>query len=433
MFAGFDGLRAIAALLVVVVHTSFHTGDAYDPGIGPFFARAEMGVAVFFVISGFLLYRPFAVAHLDAAAVPNAGTFLVRRFLRIYPAYWLALVVGVLVVDEKIYVNGWAGLIRCALLVQGFQPLWSLQGLTQSWTLTVEVAFYLSLPLYAWLLGRLSRRAAGARARLRTELVGLGLLFLLGKLVHRLLIPTDVSWALGWNTWLPVWWDLFSLGMALAVVSAYYARLGRGPRWADLPGSGTACWLVAAGFYWVATTRIGLPVAPLYTVTVRTDMGRHLFYGLFAVFLVLPAVFGAMGRGWVRPLLASRPMALLGLVSYGIYLWHVTVLEMLRQWTDWDIWNVPSVPYLMLVIAITAALATVSYNLVERPAIFLGRWLTRRRSSRAAASRAPVPVPAAASLSVLSATSVPGVGSVPAVRATDAGTLDVGSRNAAAT
>nr|MDT0666174.1 hypothetical protein [Micromonospora sp. DSM 115978] len=180
-----------------------------------------MGVAVFFVISGFLLYRPFAAAHLAGVKSPAAGPFLVRRFLRIYPAYWLALVVGVAVVGPTISVYGWEGLLRCALLVQGFQPLWSQQGLTQAWTLTVELSFYLSLPFYAWLTARFARRMADPVARLRTELVGVALLFLVGKTVHLLVIPTDVSWAMGWHVWLPVWWDLFSLGMALAIVSAY--------------------------------------------------------------------------------------------------------------------------------------------------------------------------------------------------------------------
>jgi hypothetical protein len=99
---------------------------------------------------------------------------------------------------------------------------------------------------------------------LRAELVGVAALFAVGKVVHRLMIPVDSGVMDGWGVWLPVWWDLFSIGMALAVASAWYAQQGRSPRWAGRRGSGTACWLAAAFFYWVASTRLGLPVAPVF-------------------------------------------------------------------------------------------------------------------------------------------------------------------------
>jgi len=91
-FPAFDGLRAIAALTVVAVHTSFIAGlTPRNPAVGRYTGRLEIGVAVFFLISGFLLYRPFVVAHLSAAPKPRTGAFWLRRILRIVPAFWLVL------------------------------------------------------------------------------------------------------------------------------------------------------------------------------------------------------------------------------------------------------------------------------------------------------------------------------------------------------
>src|SRR5258708_3347975 len=90
--AGFDGLRALAALAIVVLHVTSATGAVQATGAGRYFARLDVGVTIFFVISGFLLYRPFVRSHLDHARGAIAlGSFWWRRALRIFPAYWVAL------------------------------------------------------------------------------------------------------------------------------------------------------------------------------------------------------------------------------------------------------------------------------------------------------------------------------------------------------
>ncbi|WP_007520120.1 acyltransferase family protein [Pseudofrankia saprophytica] len=399
VFPGFDGLRAIAALLVVVVHAGFMTTLTLRSSLGPYAARAEIGVAVFFLISGFLLYRPFVARHLALADrgggrdVPEVGGFLLRRFMRIVPLYWLVFVISLVVVTDKMIVANVRGLLECLLFVQGYRQSWALQGLTQAWTLDVEVAFYLFVPLYAWLLGR---RVRAPRTQLWLELTGVAALYLLGTLVHWRMIGTDSGLADGWSVWLPVWWDLFSLGMFLAVVSAWYGRQGRHPRWSTLPFSGTICWLLAAVCYWVASKKIGLPLWPIYDATVRTDLGKHLFYGLFGFFLLLPVVFGPQRRGVVRRFLASRVMTFLGSISYGIYLWHQTVIDVVMARSGWKIWQVSFAPLFAVVLVITVALSTLTYYLVERPCQNLARdwarrWKNRPRRGRAAtAASAPV-------------------------------------------
>jgi peptidoglycan/LPS O-acetylase OafA/YrhL len=387
VFPGFDGLRAIAALLVLVVHAGFmSTLTLQSRALGPYVARAEIGVAVFFLISGFLLYRPFVARHLAFADRgggrdrTDAGGFWIRRFLRIVPLYWLVFVISLVVISDKMIVQNIRGLLECLLFVQGYQQSWALQGLSQAWTLDIEVAFYLFVPFYAWVFGR--RVRSSPRAQLLLELTGVALLYIAGTLIHWRMIGTNHGWADGWSAWLPVWWDLFAMGMFLAVVSAWYGRQGRHPFWSRLPGSGTVCWLFAAVCYWAASKKIGLPVWPIYTATVRTDLGKHLFYGLFGFFLLLPAVFGPQRRGLVRRFLASRVMTFLGSISYGIYLWHQTVIDVVMYRANLTIWGVSFLALFVPVLLITVALAALTHYLVERPSQNLARSLARQWRNR---------------------------------------------------
>src|SRR4051794_28133520 len=95
-FPLFDSLRALAAILVLSTHAA-GPAHAADPGafVRPFAVRLGAGVAVFFVISGFLLYRPFVHARVAGEKRPGFGSYALGRFLRIYPAYWVALTVTV--------------------------------------------------------------------------------------------------------------------------------------------------------------------------------------------------------------------------------------------------------------------------------------------------------------------------------------------------
>src|SRR5689334_6379871 len=97
-FPAFDGLRAIAALAVAMTHAAFASGfNIRNNGLGPFLARLDIGVAIFFVISGFLLYRPFVLARLRTVPSPEPVAYFQRRFLRIFPGFWFVLTVVLLV------------------------------------------------------------------------------------------------------------------------------------------------------------------------------------------------------------------------------------------------------------------------------------------------------------------------------------------------
>ncbi|MEX0768848.1 MAG: acyltransferase, partial [Microthrixaceae bacterium] len=89
-----DGCRALAAVGVLITHVSLLSGFSNrSTTLGPYLARMDVGVSVFFVLSGFLLYRPFVAARFAGQPSSDIGSYARRRVLRIIPAYWVALTV----------------------------------------------------------------------------------------------------------------------------------------------------------------------------------------------------------------------------------------------------------------------------------------------------------------------------------------------------
>ena len=191
-------------------------------------------------------------------------------------------------------------------------------GVSQAWSLCVEMSFYLTLPLWAALMGRRRRQPDD---QLRVELWGLAILALCSFAYRTAVMQWHTPLADTMPSWLPAFTDLFGLGMLLAVVSAHLAATDRRPGWLWHPALPWASWAVAGILFW-AVSNIGLPVTPITGSPIPQSLARQTLYGLFAFFVVLPAVFGPQDHGWGRRLLQWRPVALFGVVSYGIYLWH---------------------------------------------------------------------------------------------------------------
>ena len=386
-FPGFNGLRAIAALAVVMTHLS-DTGGANAPNLlGVFFARMDGGVAIFFVLSGVLLYRPFARAHLLGGDRPVLVPYLWRRALRIYPAYWLAMtvVVYVLGVTEipslKSFVLDYSLLhIYSPHQPDVFAPL------VQSWTLSTEVAFYLFIPIWSWLLARFVR--GSATARVRTELLGIAGLIALSAAWKGFVLSAGFSDArIGQlKLWLPWWLDLFAVGMALAVLSLAVQHLGRPvPARLDARFAPVACWLGALGAFWWVAAGAGLGHTSA-AIAHELLWGQHYLYGATAVLLILPAVFGPQdaASSRIRGFLQTRVMVYLGTISYGIYLWHEGWIDRYLTWTDlgfqgvyfsdtpftWHTNSLFSAPWLVFgiaILALTIGSASISWFALERP------------------------------------------------------------------
>jgi peptidoglycan/LPS O-acetylase OafA/YrhL len=375
--------------MVIGVHTTFVSGFTGRSGIGNYTSRLEIGVSVFFVISGFLLYRPFAVAHFADKAGPSIPGFWVRRLKRIVPAYWIAFFVITYVLHGDTPIrHGWGSLAIYLGFAQIYSPVHVLTGITAAWSLCTEMSFYLALPLWAAFVGR---RRRPPDAQLRVELAGLAALTA-ASFAFR-------TWVLQWHTreastmvnWLPAYTDLFALGMLLAVVSAYLQATDRRPGWLWHPALPFVSWALALGAL-AAVSNIGLPLTPLTPSPVGLSLARQTWYGLFAFFVVAPAVFGSQERGVIRGLLRTRVLVLVGVVSYGVYLWHEAAITLFLRWTGDRLFTIPLWALAGVVTALAILAATGSYLLVERPILRGGIRLPHRPAARPG----PVPGPAPA-------------------------------------
>ncbi len=377
-FPCFEGFRAIAALSVLLTHVGFASGLNGRSSFGAYTARMDIGVAIFFLISGFLLYRPFVAARFADRPGPRVGPYFWRRALRIFPAYWVALTVVIFVLgqgprDAESLVL-WYGLIHVYSLDHVIGPI------VQSWTLSTEITFYLFLPAYAWFMTRVTRRTS-AHQRFRTELIGLAVLYATAFAFRITLLAGDASARVNGTLtkWMLANLDLFALGMLLAVMSLWVSeRGGRAPFGLDRSWAPGVCWGLAALCFWVVSTRLGLPRQTIHYEPLG-ELAQQFLYGVIAFLFLLPGVFGPQDHGLIRGFLRNPVVQALGLISYGLYLWQNAWVEEYVDWTSARAFSTPFLEMLAAVLVLSLIAATISYGVVERPILRLKSGLRRRR------------------------------------------------------
>lgn len=380
-FALIDALRAVAAVGVLASHAGYVSGTSQRAWYGSAVAQGITGVTVFFVLSGFLLYRPFLAAELDGLRPVRLIDYARRRLLRILPAYWLALtVIGLWLHLRGVFGADWW---RYYLLMQVYSAHTVVGGLAAAWTLCVEVSFYAYLPVHAVVLSRLGR-GRSRTGRLRLELgvlAALGLISLALRYAARAgTVPAIDSTLLTTFTW-------FALGMALAVISVS----GIVPRLvAAVSAHPARCWLVAGATYLVLSALLRRPPDQPLSYTTGQWMLQYVLSAVIAVALVAPAALGDRAGGWPRRVLAWPWLANVGLISYGIYLWQGGWVDQFGRWglPSW----LPAFPaYFVATVVASVVCAALSYRVLERP---LMRFKNPRRGSAPPSTRDTAAVPA---------------------------------------
>ncbi|WP_404382449.1 acyltransferase [Knoellia locipacati] len=363
-----DGLRALAAGLVVLTHAAFLTGFGATGGLmGRLWSRGDFGVAIFFALSGFLLHRGLLAA--DAQGRFDVVGYGMRRAARLLPAYWLvlaAITVGATPPLRDVVIH--------AAALQIYWPDAWIGAFGQSWSIATEIAFYVTLPAIVLGLRPLRRRSAQA------PLVVLCVLAVVLTATSGFGGDAVVGEDIFYDRWLHSRAPHFLLGMICAeTVLAPSHRVSRAlSRWG---GDVAACLAVAAGAYLLATTPVagGLDLSPgtATDVVVRTALS-----GIVALGLLLPLTHG--GPSAYRAALSHPTVRYLGVISYGLFLWHVPVFIGLYAVSGVEEFTGALLPLLALGLPISVGLAAATHRWVEVPSSRLaGRHLARRRGRQA--------------------------------------------------
>lgn len=354
------GFRGIAALAVVLFHWGSSTGffpqarhhmsvnmfgSIWD--LGMLLDFGWLGVPLFFVLSGYLLTSQLLDRNLDRK---NLGRFWLRRALRIYPAFWLQLLV--LLVLARLFtfmpqLTGIGDITRHVLLWINMPPWMTAPMNGVWWTLPVELSFYLILPFLVMLSRRIGWLSTLSGAIVITICWRYSVMYLYEG--------SNYSSHLNVLDAIPGTLSTFCSGLALA-----YLLNNCG-----VPSAKVRCILLLGG--------VALFYAMLYWLRSNLDTywTGHWMLGIWNPIMGL--VIAAILLSLIRPLrgfnwLGSRPMVWLGNISFGIYLWHFPLLILLQR-TALEGWTTPflNAMALIVVLAGTLLIASVSYYCLEKP------------------------------------------------------------------
>lgn len=343
-----DLIRAFAAMAVLTFHVWLYrlpqpNRPTREGLLDHILFEWRVGLVVFFVMSGYLLYRPLLRGRHDAAPQPLAlGRYYWRRIVRIVPAYYLAIIGSIVLLWSLDGVPGVRippvdELWRFALFLQNYSRETLLTLDAPTWTLAVQAAFYLVFPLFVLAGSRLGRRAW----TVPVLLVLLGIAF------------NYVSYGNGWGPIarlsLPAMLPYLAIGMLIAHLPP--PRTRRAAVWMIVAGVvlalGNSVWHALGGWSW------GLGVL--------RDVAGAAGYGLIIAACAQPVI------GASRHL---RPAESFGRWSYGVFLWHLPLLLFIK---GHGLMPASGVLTWLLLMALATTAGALTWRFVERPLLMRSR------------------------------------------------------------
>lgn len=384
VFTGLNGIRALAAVGILVEHTMAVTLAPDTLVSNPL--RAPL--VIFVVLSGFLNYRPWVVAHLRNEDPPDSRTYLTRRMLRVFPLYWVVLATY-LAVRGFGQIQSAADLAKVVFLLQTFDKRLVFSGVGPAWTLSLEFTFYLMLPLFAVFVRWVARwlGARDASGRLLAELAVVAGFWLIGPAVR-------LGFGVGerYITDVPSCADMLATGMLMAIASAWVSEGNALPRflarWCNWTWSGViAVAVVLIVFMGLPSPLPPLPQAPAYLSVFRIASALFLGATLIGISLF------ADERHPLRRFFSIKPLQTLAVLSFGLYLWHVLVIdELVDRIGGYSASMLVPLTYCTFMFAIT--LAAITYFGVQLPVEGLRRRIRfTPRAAKARPERKPHPSP----------------------------------------
>ncbi|KZF09508.1 MAG: acyltransferase [Rhodococcus sp. (in: high G+C Gram-positive bacteria)] len=387
---GLDGPRGVACLCVLAVHVGGHNSPAtvstYKLGL------LGQGLIFFFALSGFLIFLPMVRRLFAGKPMPDNRSYAVHRILRVFPAYIVIFLFANFVMravflenaaaSEEHFTDAGLGMITDPVtllgnltLVHSYIPSMLQTGINPSWSLTLELMFYIALPLFASIAFALQRRTnLSAPVLALIPVVALFAIGVVGKLYTASRVgPSGVTdpMLLDWgpNEVAVLSRSFFSLadnftfGMLAAVIFvAVDSGLLKG-------------WVSTRMRWWT-----GLAMLPVAAVSLKLidDNSRwqstfvSLGSALLILFIIAPLARGQNSK--VAQWADWAPLAYVGTISLSVYLWHFPVLIMVGRfgWMQGDS-PVGMLCNFLVVGAVSVVFGTVTYRLVEKPALMVAR------------------------------------------------------------
>lgn len=368
-----DGLRAIAALMVIIFHLLKYVSaqSVADPNISgafsdalkkanPFWDIAAKGVPLFFLLSAFLLFQPYSQVIIKGdRKFPATSKFFKRRFLRVYPAYFVNLVLVLLIFTPQLLnPANWYVLILHLFMVFDASSSTIIAVNPSYWSLTVETRFYLLIPVIAFIIGRFL-----AKRKVLSLICFLGS-FLITPFAIILYYVDGVAVVDYINLFLLIsFLPVFFTGIGVSLVYTYLTQTKAGKlkleRWQK--------WINRYGILSLAA----LVVVPALSGAAVID---RIFYKIFEQNF-LGFCFGGillatlLGKKiWAR-ILGHPFLRFIGIISYSLYLWHenlyIYVIVPLARSFKQEALVLPL--SILLTVVISLPIAYFSYMLVERP------------------------------------------------------------------
>ena len=388
--AGADGLRAAAALWVVLYHLyqrlELPAQEPWLQQVQLVLMKGAFGVSIFFVLSGMLLSIPFWRAYLTGEPRPRLNYYVRRRAARIVPGFYASLAVS-FVVSLLLFPDAQHQVLRLlsgATFTSGFHwvTFFPVEANGPLWSIGFEVVSYALLPLAMWGLFRLRRRSGAVAAGYWLGV--LGLVGLVNQWIVTILVPSEVD--RGWQygnlggakEWMPSYnpvgfFGHFSIGiLAAGLIVTWQVRRGGRRSW-RFDALAVAAMLGAFGLVWLLRN----PPEPIYR---ENFQGQPYLFPAFAALVGLALVGLAHSRVLAR-LVDNRFARYTAKVSFGIYIWHYLVLHLFSRLTGGELeyFGVGDpVRHLLLsagVLAVTYAVASASWFWLERP-VLRARWAT---------------------------------------------------------
>lgn len=378
--AALTGLRGFAALVVVVVHVSVRTEY-------PWLGLPSYGPVSLFVLSGFLLYRPWARWVLRLGRDPDIQVFARRRLLRIFPAYLVVLfaIAAIYPPARPVGVDGWLYSITLTWI---YEPGQFPEVMAQTWSLATELSWYFALPVMAVVSGAFARRWPPATAlRIVAGLMWLSLPVTIGWVtwVH----VNDKAIYFTYSFWLPGFLFCFAGGALIGLYAeAHAAGIINPSRMQRITSDPWALPLFLVAVALFSTSALGGDDG-FVPHSFAQDQMRLAASTLIALVLLLVVVFGP-STSPINRLMSTRPLTAAGRWSYGLYLWHLPLLVILNDKIPAPDGAMAELAFTMVwAVGLSVPLSAATYVWIEKPAIDWSRRPLRLRIPSAYRRRVP--------------------------------------------